>query len=340
MTEKSDLLNSIAKTISDYRDGELATPTTDHVDRWVSQFECDVQMPILREMNHVVQASYFTKAEVQTFLSGLVRNPKLVGANAEDFWKGLSFLDIQGGGGSQHDMLAAFDEILRHELGFGISKGGAGSKDFVYLDDAIFTGGRVKSDLVRWIGTDAPDKANLHVLVIATHHGFYYNKDVIVKAAKDAGKNIEIGWWQLATFENRRYYRNDSDVLWPVEIPDDAVTKAYVDKMNYPPSLRSGGNVGPLKIFSCDSGRQLLEREFLKAGARIREMCQNLPAAERPLGHSSLETIGFGSTIVTYRNCPNNAPLVFWVGDPWFPLFPRKTNADSRIERLFRNVGF
>jgi hypothetical protein len=39
-----------------------------------------------------------------------------------------------------------------------------------------------------------------------------------------------------------------------------------------------------------------------------------------------LETLGFGSTLVTFRNCPNNCPLAFWAGYPWYPLFQRKTN--------------
>jgi hypothetical protein len=47
--------------------------------------------------------------------------------------------------------------------------------------------------------------------------------------------------------------------------------------------------------------------------------------AER-VGNMVLSTLGFGSTIVTFRNCPNNAPLAFWAGDPWYPLFPRKIN--------------
>jgi hypothetical protein len=39
-----------------------------------------------------------------------------------------------------------------------------------------------------------------------------------------------------------------------------------------------------------------------------------------------LQTVGFGALIVTFRNCANNCPLGFWVDDPWYPLFPRKTN--------------
>ncbi|WP_439331430.1 phosphoribosyltransferase-like protein [Pseudomonas aeruginosa] len=92
---------------------------------------------------------------------------------------------------------------------------------------------------------------------------------------------------------------------------------------------------GELKIFSSEQARNLIEQEFLTKGVLIRERCPNLGIRQRPLGNSVLETLGFGATFVSYRNCPNNAPLVFWVGDPWYPLFPRFTNTDSAIQRLF-----
>jgi hypothetical protein len=63
-------------------------------------------------------------------------------------------------------------------------------------------------------------------------------------------------------------------------------------------------------------------------------MCPNLNKYQRPLGNMLLETLGFGSLIVTFRNCPNNAPLALWAGDPWHPLFPRTTNSDTSMKRF------
>jgi hypothetical protein len=65
---------------------------------------------------------------------------------------------------------------------------------------------------------------------------------------------------------------------------------------------------------------------MLAKGCYIRTVAPRLPKYARPLGDMVLETLGFGSTFVTYRNCPNNTPLAFWAGDPWYPLFARKTN--------------
>jgi hypothetical protein len=106
--------------------------------------------------------------------------------------------------------------------------------------------------------------------------------------------------------------------------------------MTHEPVLRKAGNVGPAGIFSSEAGRYLLEEQFLIAGVKIRNMCPNLPLAARPLGHMNLVTLGFGSLIVTYRNCPNNAPLALWARDPWYPLFSRTTNKQQAAKQLFK----
>ena len=103
---------------------------------------------------------------------------------------------------------------------------------------------------------------------------------------------------------------------------------------NYEHVLRVAGNPGAAGLFSSDAAKILLEQEFLKAGVYIRNICPNLSAVQRPLGHMTLETLGFGSLIVTYRNCPNNAPLAFWVDTPWYPLFPRTTNTQTAMRRM------
>lgn len=84
----------------------------------------------------------------------------------------------------------------------------------------------------------------------------------------------------------------------------------------------------------AEAGRQLLESEFLIAGVKIRSLIQSPKDFIRPLGCGNFG-VGFGSMLVTYRNCPNNCPLALWWGDPeatsgalhWYPLLSRKTYA-------------
>lgn len=334
MAERDDLLASIAATTADYREGDLAAPTPQHVERWINQFDAAVQLPILREMDHVLKQTYFSRKATRKFLAGLFQTEKLVGEDPCAFWKGVKFLDIQGGGASQKEMLALFSKVLEKKCGFAAADCGAEPEAFLYLDDAIFTGNRVRRDLEAWINKDAPAEAKLHVVVIASHEGSYYHRNKVGEAARAAGKKISITWWHAINLEDRKKYTDTSDVLRPVAIPNDDAVQAYVDAMHYKPHLRNAGQVGGKGIFSSDAGRRLLEEEFLKAGARIRQMCPNLGESQRPLGHTSLEALGFGSMIVTFRNCPNNAPLALWVDAPWYPLFPRTTNSDTSMKRF------
>src|SRR3989344_3764212 len=146
MSERNHLLASIANTIQDYRAGEIAVPTPEHVDKWVGQFDGRVQVPMLREMDHILKKTYFSLKGVTEFLNRLIKSEKIAGADPCAFWKSVRFLDIQGGGNSQREMLALFDQLLKKVCGFGMDHCGKNPSVFVYLDDAIFTGNRVRRD--------------------------------------------------------------------------------------------------------------------------------------------------------------------------------------------------
>ena len=300
MTQRNVFLKSIANTIQDYRGGSLPQPLTAHVERWVQQFDAAVQLPILQEIDHVLKNIYFSKEDVAKFLRGTMRTAKLTGDRPDKFWHSASFLDIQGGGSSQTDMLALFSEQLEVEYGFGIDDCGQGDEVFIYLDDGIFTGNRVRRDLENWISGNAPAHAKVHVITIAQHSGgqFYANREV-QKAIQASGKKIDITWWRAIELEDRKTYSASSDVLRPTEIPNDPAVQAYIAAMRYAPTLRTAGNPGTANLFSSDAAKILLEQEFLKTGVHIRQICPNLGDTQRPLGHITLETLGFGSLIVT-----------------------------------------
>jgi hypothetical protein len=327
MSKRSRLLKSIAATVADYRDGEINTPTTNHVERWIKQFDSEVQEPMLEELDHVLKQTYIAKATVRQFLSSMVRNKSLVVGDPCSFWETVKFLDIQNKGNSQRAMLQTFGSLLQEECDLGIGDCGGDPDAYVYLDDGIFTGHTIRKDIKSWVQSDATQTAKVHVVAIALHSGGqYYAKTEIEKVARDAGKKIAVHWWRCVEIEDRMAYINSSDVLRPTSLPDDELTQEYVQGLKYPPVLRRSGSVGKNKFFSSEEGRHLLEQELLKAGARIRSMCPHLNVYQRPLGNMVLETLGFGSLLVTFRNCPNNCPLAFWAGNPWYPLFPRKTN--------------
>lgn len=328
MGDKKRLSKSIAGTIADYRIGEIAPRAPELVETWVQQFDVAVREPLLTEMDHILKQTYITKKTVEEFLTSLISHEKIAGDDPFAFWKNVEFMDIQSRGNSQHEMLGMFDELLRSECDLGIASCGLDDPEaYLYLDDGIFTGNHIRNDLRSWVQADAPARAKVHVVTIASHNlGQWYAKKGIHEAAKSEGKQIDVTWWCCVQIEDRKSFINSSDVLRPTSLPDDELADEYVESLRYPPILRKPGNVGKKKFFSSEEGRSLVEQELLKAGLRIRDDCPYLNRYQRPLGNMVLDSLGFGSLFVTFRNCPNNCPLALWVGDPWFPLFPRKTN--------------
>lgn len=335
MSERDNLLASVADTIKTYREGELNQPTPAHVERWLSQFTPANQLLFLQEFDHVLKQTFFTKNDVEKFLQRLLTNEELAGNNPVAYWKSAHFLKIQQNGQSQNEMLKLFTKCLYNSYSLELDKCGCSDGDYIYLDDVMFSGNRVGNDLEQWIIEDAPQTAKVHVIVAALHTGGSYFVDKKIKGViKQSGKDIRVIWWRALEIENRKFYKNRSGVLWPAVIPNVAEVQAYMAlPSRYPFEPRQSGSV-VVAPFSSEQGRQILESEFLIAGAKIRALSENPKLSIRPLGFSPFG-VGFGSMIATYRNCPNNCPLALWWGDPevasgalhWYPLLSRKTYA-------------
>lgn len=337
--ERQNLLNSICQTTADYRAGDLEPPTPAHIERWVSQFDESLQMPILAEMDHVLRSTYFSKNSVTNFLQSALSTEQLTGEDPCDFWSKVQILDIQGGGNSQRELNVLLEEILINKCGLAFNTGNSTPDKYVYLDDGIFTGNRVRRDLEDWIESHAPARCHIHVVCIASHKGGqHYAEQKVLEKIRTVRKNIEVTWWHKTELESRLRYCYSSDVLWPTAIPENNEVQNYINNFRYPLNFRSPGSTGSQKIFSSEEGRSVLEQAFLVSGVHIRQVCPNLGNTQRPLGHMTLESLGFGSLVVTYRNCPNNAPLALWAGDPWYPLFPRTTNTQTANRNFFSSV--
>ena len=84
-----NLLQSIADTIADYRQGEIAPITADHVDKWVSQFDEDEQIIILGEMNHLLGKYYISQQQAKEIISRMLKllfaYYKKIGTNPTDW---------------------------------------------------------------------------------------------------------------------------------------------------------------------------------------------------------------------------------------------------------------
>lgn len=330
MPTDDELAASIAEKLADYRQGEIAPPDAQHVDLWVGQFPKEVRSTVLSEMNTVLSHSYLSRGLAEQFLNGLLNNHKLTGGDPKAFWERAQVLQIQQNGNSQSEMVALFEGLASAK--FGILTKTKSPSSYIYIDDVIFTGNRVASDVIEWIKNESQNEVVLHIIVLAIHtSGSWWIRKKLDQFKKDSGKNFEYHIWRGVEIENRKAYRNRSEIYWPVALTDSASEYSLGP---YPFEARAPGGTGT--PFSSEASRQVLESALLDAGMKIRGFSAQPAANLRPLGFSSF-SVGFGATIVTYRNCPNNAPLALWWGDPeapsghpfrnWRPLTPRKTYA-------------
>ncbi len=334
-TDRDRLLGLVATSLQDYRASDLPAPTNQHVDRWVHQFPADVQLPLLREIHHVFSRTYISKTQVMEQLRIWALDPGLAGPDLEAFWRSANVFDTQGKGESQHEMVRLLDGILRAELRIGLEDCGSPGGPFLYIDDFIFSGGRVFQDLNEWLRNRAPARATVWVMSLFSHtYGQFACDRRLRDAASTAGKQIDFIFRPVQLIENRLSDRDRSDVLWPTVLPDNqAVRNLVAAETRFPFSPRATTGLSH-PIFSSEDGRQLLERHFLLAGLTIRSSIRAPKSHWRPLGFSNFG-LGFGSMLVSYRNCPNNDPLALWWGlGGWHALVPRKTYA-SAPEGLF-----
>lgn len=290
---------------------------------------------MLEELDHVLKETYFSKAKLQGWLNMLASAPNFVGTTPPAFWSGTTVLRLQSRGTSQGDVSSLLEQIVASTWGVTIGAT-AGGGAFIYIDDFIFTGNTAVADLSSWITSTAPATIDLRVVVVAVHtYGEYYLRKQLEKVAATAGKKLNLSIWRSGEFEDRKAYVDRSEVFRPTHAAGDPDVDAYVAALvaqNRPPVLRSAGAMPTTGVFKSSASRDVLEWELLRAGARLRARCANPKRVMRPLGFSTLDTLGFGATVVTYRNCPNNAPLALWWGDAtassgalaWYPLLPRR----------------
>lgn len=345
-TTRQQLLESVSDTVADYRSGDIPERSPDLINQWLNQFPADVQEPLLAGLAHVLERTYVSKENFKTFLAALATTDKLSsGSDPEKYWRDVNLLDIQQGGGSQTEILELFDEVLQESHGFTRSDTGSDGGPYIYLDDCVGTGSRVRSDLCAWLENDAPQSSTVHIITPILYRGAYWIDAKIQEAAEANGKTVSLKKWRLDQFEmeNRKSYRHTSDVLWPTALPDDPDVQVYVkhlEGLGHPAVLRNPGNPGASGIYTDDAQKILLEQAFLVRGCELRSECTNLREKHRPLGYQNLDTLGFGSMFVTYRNCPNNCPLAFWVQQGDYPvLFPRKTNTQTSLESFMKGFS-
>lgn len=341
---REDLVKELLNIIGDYNMSQGLIMDENHIKKWIDQFDEEYRDLILKELIHIFKSSYISRARTKEYIESVLTSKEVFGDDIENNIKNTTFLRIQRSGNSQNDLLEIVEEVLLETYGVKIDDCESDER-FFYIDDCIFTGNKFKYDIKEWLET-TPIKEGSKI--ISYHIGVYkHGEKYTLSALEDIlnEKEVELyPWWHLE-FNNYKSNRfnTSKDFLFPKEIEEESV-QAYIqdryDKSTYAENIEffRDYDLQVDKFCSSKQARECLETEFLKVGADLVMSAENYSNSVRPMGFSKLESIGFGSMFITYRNISNNCPLALWYGDinagdytplgKWYPLFPRVTSND------------
>jgi len=334
----------IADILADYENNNM---TTEHVLEWVHQFDIADQEFILDELLHIFQRTYLSKTRCRQLLTSYIKYwaKEFKYDNIPSLISETIFLDLQPPHKSQKELLDLLDEILIESYGCNLAQSGQKAKRYIYLDDVLSTGGTIYRNLNDWLHSTsdiATTKTNyyflkdnhlkLHIYLLCGHT--WGTNNVEYRLIKSIGENIK------KIVDTKAYYWIENNIkdynpklnnMVPLDRHDPYVHEYWnslvaIDKANH--AFRPTHSPTEEKLFSSPASRNRLETLFLVKGIEILSRVGELKVKQiRPLGYTvkSHKTFGLGTLFFTYRNIPNNCPLVFWWGsNNWKPLFVLK----------------
>ena len=353
--DQNSLIESIFATIEDYRadeNNQVGRMTTDRIRNWINQFEDDQKVPILEELDNIFKKRYWSKSKVKDFLYQVIQvlTKDFMFNNANDFLKNSDFLNLQPQGKSQRIMLSIFDELIQEKYGLSLADCGTISKKYsIYIDDILCTGLTLISDTKDWSEKEfSTRKTNKQavadgstVLVFAyvfIHEKNYHKKkaEMRFKISNEISNNHKM--YRRSEIENGIGHSSKIDLIYPLGVMQPQSVIDYKNQLielvdNHTQQYnttspeefyRPAGLPTTEQFFTSAQNRVIVENAFLQKGIEILQNANPNNRNMRALGYSipSFKNFGFGALCFTWRNVPNNAPLVFWYsGGGFTPLF-------------------
>lgn len=342
-------VEQIYNKIKDFRKDEGVVITREGIREWAEQFGDDAEF-MLSETDNILEKTYLTKEEAKDLLSNYIKDhlKRHNYDNIVNYLQDVCYLRLQPEGKSQSVIVDMVEDIIRTDYGLEVKDyADFPKKLFIYFDDVLITGGTLGSDLTNWINEgDRKDDLNnrrikLEVDLIVEHRFgqnmmLYRLEQVTCKGLNT--DNIHI--WHYYEVENHLKLpygfgiQHLNAVAIPVKETLSPVAIEYWEKLSADRhadyAFRSENRPVEEKYYTSAENRIRFERILVDKGLYIINQIQgDVKGNVRPLGFifPSYKTLGVGTLFFTWRNVPNNSPLVFWwdvPGHNWKPLFPAK----------------
>lgn len=328
--------------------------TPDHILDWVAQFEIADREFILDELLHLLPQTYLSRDNCKNLLRSYIVHwtKQFKYADVAAFIVETMFLDLQSEQKSQRELLGLLDEILQQEYGCSLAQAGQNIKRYIYLDDVLSTGNTIYRNLNDWLlaasRTDGAknnfqfidtNKIKIYVCLLCCHSwGLNNSKFRLMTSVGPRVENCIEYYWFAEVQNNLKDFNQSLNHMLPIN-DNTPVINQYLNSIdatsNSDRAFRPVNMPSVEKLFSTPASRNRLETLFLVKGIEILSRVGELRVKQiRPLGYTvkSHKTFGLGTLFFTYRNIPNNCPLVFWWGNNnWKPLFVLKNRGAVHI---------
>lgn len=340
----------ILKIVGDYENNPMSV---EHLLNWVNQFDESDRAFILSELAVIFERTYLSKLNCIELIRNYVIfwTNRLRYTSVQEFLLNTKFLDLQSANKSQKDLLNFLDNIINESYGITLAQCGNQPKHYIYIDDVLSTGNTIYSQLEAWLSASNDQniqqsnyqyiknrKLTLHICLLCAHTWGMNNVEfrLMKTFGNDVKKYIEFQWHYLVE-NNLKAYNPKLNHMLPVDnqLPE---VQRYLASLDFATNNEDRAYRKPIQpatevLFSSPASRIRLENIFLKKGVEILSRVQNLRVQQlRPLGYTmkSHKTFGLGTLFFTYRNIPNNCPIVFWwANNNWKPLFVLKNRGNN-----------
>lgn len=339
------IADKILETIKDYRNDDGLHLTSDYIIDWANQFGEDAEF-MLNEISHILPQVYISKEQAKEFIDQHIQalKNKFGYANITDLLINTEFLDLQEPHKSQPAILTILESLLNEKYGESYLKYKTYPKvNFVYFDDILASGSTIGNHLVQWLQAKNSDGVENSVNVLNNSYrlsvnlfcchtwGHSFQKYRLIKTFEDKIDKKILWFWNLEIQNHAKWNNQSLNIAIPTE-EQPANVKSYLANLTaekYEDYAYRKANV-PVKegFFTSPENRIIYENIILQKGLSIINMIKGETKPNlRPLGliNPNYKTFGLGTHFFTWRNIPNNSPLVFWwevQGHDWQPLFP------------------
>ncbi|WP_106915232.1 phosphoribosyltransferase-like protein [Chryseobacterium aurantiacum] len=340
-----ELADSIYEVVKDYRNHDNVYITPEKILQWGEQFGTDSKL-ILTELNNILPQVYISREKAKEYVkSNLGKYYKMFNySSIIQFLMDTEFMDVQQPHKSQPAILKLIDEVLNEHYSLSyLDYLTFPKKHFIYFDDILASGSTIGKHLIEFLEKkDTKNKNNtdkileneitLSVCVFCTHRwGLSFQEFRINKTCNEK-LSKKINWsWNYEIQNHGKFSDQKLNIAIPVKGNNPKIN-SYLQSLTatkYEDYAYRNINTPLIEtFFTSSSNRILFENIITEKGIDIINMIQGAISPNiRPLGliNPQYKIFGLGTHFFTWRNIPNNAPLVYWwqvEGHNWTPLFP------------------